>query len=66
MKEKNSSIDINNQLMTNTLMFKENLKLIIISLSKLISRLNLERQIQQEEHTTDYIKSKSGDLLREI
>lgn len=43
MKEKTPSIDITNQLYINTLMFKENLKLITNNLSKLKIRLNLER-----------------------
>ena len=54
IKTKNMKFDIRNQLINNTYIFKENLKLITSKISRLTSRPNLVRKGQNGEYSEDH------------
>lgn len=54
IKTKNMKFDIRNQLINNTYIFKENLKLITSKISRLTSRPNLVRKGKNGEYSEDH------------
>ena len=67
MKEKNSGIDITNQLYINTLMFKENLKLITTNLIDLIwkDKIKNEKNTKNLEKTIFDLKTSGIEIIKE-
>ena len=61
IKTKNMKFDIRNQLINNTYIFKENLKLITSKISRLTSRPNLVRKGQNREYSENHQDSIGRD-----